>query len=99
MARQNLGTFTPQTSYDLYFGVHPQIGDYWAGLLDEFSLYHRSLAPEEIGAIYNAGSTGKCPTSPGIISQPANVALNEGLNAMFSVTANGTPPLTLSMRV
>jgi hypothetical protein len=61
--------------------------------MDDFSLYNRSLAPEEIGAIYNAGSTGKCPAPPGIIYQPANVALNEGLNAVFPVTASGTPPL------
>jgi RHS repeat-associated protein len=93
VAQQNLGIFTPQTSYNLYFGVNPPASDYWAGLMDEFSIYNRSLAPEEIGAIYNAGSTGKCPSAPGIISQPASVALNENFNAVFSVTANGTPPL------
>jgi RHS repeat-associated protein len=93
VAQQNLGVFTPQTSYNLNFGVYFQVENFLAGLMDDFSLYNRSLSPEEIGAIYNAGSTGKCPTPPGIIYQPANVALNEGLNAVFSVTASGTPPL------
>ena len=93
VAQQNLGSFTPQTTYDLYFGVSLRAGNYFSGRMDDFSIYNRSLLPAEIGSIYNAGALGKCPVAPGIIQQPTPVSLNEGLNAVFSVTANGTPPL------
>ena len=36
----------------------PFLGD-----IDEIALYNRALAPAEIQAIYNAGSTGKCQTT------------------------------------
>jgi hypothetical protein len=59
----NLGIFTPQTSYELYFGERPP-GDinsrYYAGLIDEIDVFSRALEPAEILAIYNAGSAGKC---------------------------------------
>ena len=59
----NLGTFTPQTSYELYFGERPP-GDinsrFFAGLIDEIDVFSRALEPAEIQAIYNAGSAGKC---------------------------------------
>lgn len=34
---------------------------FWAGLIDELSLYNRALTGTEISAIYNAGSAGVCP--------------------------------------
>ena len=41
------------------------------GLIDEISLYHRELATNEIAAIYNAGTAGKCkPTATAV---PAGV--------------------------
>ncbi|MEK6950617.1 MAG: LamG domain-containing protein [Nanoarchaeota archaeon] len=33
------------------------------GLIDELSIYNRALSDDEIAAIYNAGSNGKCTTS------------------------------------
>ena len=33
---------------------------YYAGLLDEVSIYNRALSASEIATIYNAGSAGKC---------------------------------------
>jgi hypothetical protein len=38
-------------------------GAYFRGALDEIQIYDRALAPEEIAAIFNAGSTGNCPVS------------------------------------
>ena len=35
-------------------------GSLWEGLIDEVNLYARALAPQEIEAIYNAGSAGMC---------------------------------------
>lgn len=59
----NLGIFTPQTSYEVYFGERPP-GDinsrFYAGLIDEIDIFSRALEPAEIQAIYNAGSAGKC---------------------------------------
>ena len=58
----NLGTFTPETSYDLYIGYRPMgiASTSFLGVLDEVSLYGRALDSAEIQAIYNAGSAGKC---------------------------------------
>jgi hypothetical protein len=88
----------PQTSYDFYLGVRasdvpPTV---WAGSLDEFSVYNRVLSSNEIGAIYLAGSGGKCPPGqpPVITMQPTNQTVIAGQTAAFSVSANGTPPLS-----
>jgi hypothetical protein len=61
----NLGSFTPQTSYDLYFGKRAsgpfsESINHFQGTMDEVSLYSRALSGQEIAAIYNAGSAGKC---------------------------------------
>ena len=70
----NLGSFTPQTSYDLYLGVRASgssAGGYFTGAIDEPSLYNRALSQTEIQAIYNAGSAGKCAN----ITPPVAVTL------------------------
>jgi len=45
-----------------YIEGNGQLDRNWmfAGLLDEISLYNRALAPDEIEAIFNANSAGKC---------------------------------------
>jgi outer membrane protein assembly factor BamB len=63
VTNKNLGSFTPQTSYDLYFGERPSgpfTGSYFNGLMDEISIYNRALSSDEVASIYNAGSGGKC---------------------------------------
>jgi hypothetical protein len=63
VTNQNLGSFTPQTSYDLYFGKRPSgpfTGSYFNGLMDEISIYNRALSSNEVASIYDAGSNGKC---------------------------------------
>ncbi len=52
---------------------------YYAGLLDEVSIYNRPLSATEIQSIYNAGSVGKCvpprPPPPYFLAGPiTNVA-------------------------
>ncbi|MGA3268819.1 MAG: FG-GAP-like repeat-containing protein, partial [Verrucomicrobiota bacterium] len=67
VAQQNLGSFTPLTSLDLYMGRPPATAGVTfslIGLLDEPSLYDRALSSNEIAAIYQAGSGGKCPPTP-----------------------------------
>ncbi|MHA2142931.1 MAG: LamG domain-containing protein [Candidatus Thorarchaeota archaeon] len=45
-------------------GVHLSWwGEALDGLIDEVGIYNRALSPEEINAIYNAGSYGKCKLS------------------------------------
>jgi Concanavalin A-like lectin/glucanases superfamily len=87
VATQSLGVFTPQTSYDLYFGLRPSgffSGSYFGGAMDEASIYNRALSASEIQGIYNAGSAGKCPTggpSLNLIDVNFYAALSPGLNA------------------
>src|SRR5205814_4576731 len=71
VAQQTIGSITPQTSYDLYLGRRPaspggpiEVASF-AGLLDEAAIYNRTLTTNEIQAIYNAGTAGKC-TTPGV---------------------------------
>ena len=89
---QNYGTLP------LYFGTSGQ--SYWdhklAGNLDEVTLYNRPLASNEIAAIYAAGSAGKCKAASAaiIIAQPQSQTVAEGSNALFTVIAGGTAPLS-----
>ena len=55
VASANLGTFTPNTASDLLLGKRTSPpGINYTGVLDEMSLYNRSLSSNEIAAIYNA---------------------------------------------
>jgi len=38
----------------------PASTSFFAGRIDEVSLYNRALATNELAAIFNAGSSGKC---------------------------------------
>ena len=67
---------------------------YYAGLLDEVSIYDRALSGAEIQAIYNAGSAGKCESPPVIAAEPTNETVLVGATASFSVGASGPQPLT-----
>jgi hypothetical protein len=68
-----------------------------AGIIDEASIYNRALGSNEIAAIYNAGSAGKCNDgilAPYIITPPASQSVVEGGEADLSVTAGGAGPLS-----
>ncbi len=67
---------------------------YYKGLLDEVDIFNRALSATEIQAIYNAGSAGKCPAPPVIVSQPQSQTVYAGGTAAFSVGAAGSQPLT-----
>ncbi len=98
VATSTLGTFTPLTSYDLYFATrqtalpaqcNPTCPVYFGGSLDEIEVFNRALSAAEILAIFNAGSTGKCkPTST-----PTNTPTNTATNTPTS-TATNTPTRT-----
>jgi hypothetical protein len=75
------------------------VQDYFQGLIDEVSLYGRTLSDSEIQAIYNAGSAGKCYSpAPVITTQPTNETAYVGQSANFSVTVGGTQPFSYQWR-
>jgi hypothetical protein len=86
VAQENLGRFTPQTSYDLLVsrrpGDHP--GDwtynaFFAGLLDEIAIYNRALSAEEIKSICSGDNHGERPEPPATGSpRPFNVINRNG---------------------
>lgn len=43
-----------------YNEYNSQQKDFWKGLIDEVEIFNRALSAEEIAAIYDAGSLGKC---------------------------------------
>lgn len=65
------------------------------GTLDEVSIYSRALSLGEVGALFTAGSAGKCftGTAPAITQQPTNTSAVAGNGASFSAVASGTAPL------
>lgn len=69
------------------------IGPSASALIDEPAIYSRALTAAEIRAIRNAGAAGKCKTPPSILVQPASQRVTVGSNAIFRVTAAGTPRL------
>lgn len=79
----------------LYFGTSglPSWDRKFSGKLDEVSLYNRVLSSNEIAAIYQAGSAGKCK-SPTILTQPQSKACYWGGSATFTSAAAGALPLT-----
>ncbi len=80
-----------------FLGGSPRVPSYgiYCGLLDEVSIYDRSLTGGEIAAIWLASSAGKCvDNAPTILSQPASRTNNAGTVALFSLVASGTPPLS-----
>jgi uncharacterized repeat protein (TIGR01451 family) len=102
---QSVSTFDPtvcpghlSNTGPLRIGNHatPDLPAFYHGIIDEVSLYNRALSSNEIAAIYNAGSAGKCstPTAPIILMQPTDQTVFVGGSATFSVTAGGTPPLS-----
>ena len=98
VAQATVGTFMPGTSYDFCLGARispPDERSFFAGLMDEFSLYNRALSSNEIATIYKAGSAGKCfLLPPVVVIQPAILTVGVGFSATFSTVATGTSPLS-----
>lgn len=78
----SFGTFTPQTSFDLYLGNRPAGPGQatYSGQMDEVEIFNRALTGAEINAIYSAGSVGKCQGVPAL-SPVALVLLAAALTA------------------
>lgn len=77
---EKLTGFRAENQADLVIGGSGTCGG-GPVLIDEFCVYHRTLLPTEIQAIYAAGSEGKC--------QPPSVLSTTPPNATFHFPTNG----------
>ena len=96
VVQQNLGGFTSQTSFtNILIGARTTFGSIaspsikFAGKLDEVSVYNRALSTNEIQAICNAGSLGKCTSTPPAVPVISNFTPASGTNGTV-VTITGT---------
>lgn len=71
VAQQNVGSFTPQTAYDLLVSRRPgdRPGDmtynaFFGGLLDEIAIYNRALDVSEIRAVCGNDNNDGLPPAP-----------------------------------
>ncbi len=78
---------------DLDDGNVVVLDGFFAGKIDEVSIFNRALTSSEISAIYAAGNAGMC-ASPRIINQPQSQVGYWGKSASFGVLATGTAPLS-----
>lgn len=102
VASNYFGAIVPATTTDVVMGARTDdtSSSYYNGMIDEPSIYGRGLSGIEIRAIYQAGSSGKCQIgSPVILSHPANLTVNRGETAGFSVTAWGSAAMTYQWRL
>ena len=69
--------------------------DFFAGRIDEASVYTRALTSTEVLGLFQAGVQGKCPDqlSPFISLQPQSETAPLGASAQFSLAAGGQAPL------
>jgi Concanavalin A-like lectin/glucanases superfamily/Regulator of chromosome condensation (RCC1) repeat/Immunoglobulin domain/Immunoglobulin I-set domain len=93
------GIISVTNAGNLLAGISPCIGtdgisSYFAGDLDELSIYGRALSPAQILAVYNAAGAGKIPFPPIIITQPTSQNVIATSNTTFSVSAGGDMPLS-----
>src|SRR5262249_41470111 len=98
VAQQAVGQFTPQTSYDLYFGLRPSspfgdAGTRFSGSMDEVQLFNRALTQAEIQAIVNAGSPRGCQAITVTTPAPASAAFDTS----FGVAATASSGLGVAI--
>ncbi|PYK96823.1 MAG: hypothetical protein DME19_18415, partial [Verrucomicrobia bacterium] len=98
------GSVTTQIAYDqhpLLIGVESEnenLTFWFAGQIDEVSLYNRALRPDEIQTAFDGGSGGKCAAQPFINDPLAFPQATVGLAYSQSLTAIlGTPPYSFTL--
>jgi subtilisin-like proprotein convertase family protein len=69
------------------WAISPNYVNFFGGIIDEVSLYNRSLSPAEIYAIYHAGSLGKYSTNS--ILPNFNLTI-DGISTNNIILTNGT---------
>ncbi|HUB86941.1 MAG TPA: LamG domain-containing protein [Verrucomicrobiae bacterium] len=99
VAVQNMGSFTPQTSFNLYLGNCPNSNDAaFSGLMDEVSIYNRALSDSEIQALCTQQNGGQLPPPPDFT--PPRIHFNQdtpsGQGASLKPEENGLTYLAKS---
>jgi hypothetical protein len=98
VAQQNLGTFTPLTTYNFYLGRRvsasvPTEVFTFSGLIDEPSIYNRALTTTEIAAIFTAGSAGKCsPNHPPVAGSTFTLGVDLSVPTSVKIIGGKHPP-------
>jgi hypothetical protein len=79
-----VGTVTPNTTYNLYLGAHQPfaVNNWsWDGKLDDIGIWNRALTQQEISNLYNG-----CQLT--VNSQPTNQTVNINNNAQFVISSS-----------
>ncbi len=74
----------------LYVGQNAGF-EYYAGLVDEISIYNRALSTAEMLAIYNAGSAGKCKSGAATLT-PTPTSTSAPPTPTLTPTSTSVPP-------
>jgi hypothetical protein len=94
VAQQDMGVFTPNTVPDLYLGARVSSAGAarFGGAMDEVEIFNRALSSNEIAAIFNAGSAGKCkPGTPPVLACSLAPAVDTNqVDLMHTVTVTVT---------
>ena len=73
---------------------------FFKGLIDEVGIFNRALSPEEIAAIYNAGSAGQCPIRRVLTVTPSGTGsgsvTGNGLNCSWNGSSSETCSVSLA---
>ena len=93
---------SPDTVGALNFSDHWAIGDgtvsgngrLFPGNICQVALYTNALTPNQVLSHYFAGTYGTANPVPTITTQPASRTVYVGANAYFTVSAQGTAPIT-----
>jgi uncharacterized delta-60 repeat protein len=97
VARETVGVFQPRTSRDVHLGARgwSSPDGYWAGVLDEVSLYNRALSGTEIYNLFSAHEEGKCPAlcRPALWPPLSNVFALAGNTITLGADVRGGAPL------
>ena len=62
---------------------------FFKGLIDEVGIFNRALSPEEIAAIYNAGSSGQCPIRRVLTVTPSGTGSGSVTGNFLNCSWNG----------
>lgn len=85
------------TGGPLCIGGNPALSeDYFDGNIDELAIYSQALTVDQIRLHYAVGLTNIAmpPVPPSVVANPSPASAYAGRTATFSVTADGTTPLS-----
>ena len=94
----NVGSYVARTVGNLHFGNLPFVANHFRGMLDEVSVYNRTLDAQEVYELFSAGTVGKCPNDPNqgpIVNAGPDLFLRDVTQVATlngSVTDDGLPP-------